>query len=79
MVSKHDKLVPTIFAVMRMSVVNANVSPVGCGSEGGRRDELVTDLEEQLHGMHPVPVALRICVTNHVETAYDESQAKLTR
>lgn len=58
-----------------MSMANANANPVGCGSKGGQPDTLVTDPEAQPHGVHLVPVALYIRVTNDVETADDESHA----
>ena len=58
-----------------MSMANANPNPVGCGSEGGQPDELVTASEAQPHGVYPVPVALRICIMNRVETTVDEIHA----
>ena len=46
----------------------ANVNPVGCGSEGAQRDVITS--EAQPHGVHAVPVALRI---DAIETTDDES------
>ena len=68
------KMAPATSTLMPMPMTNANMNRVDCGSKGAQPDNLVRASEAQPHGVHAVPVALRIGALNSVESA-DENHA----